>query len=143
MTWAIFSDAHLRAIGEMITTSHPRMIAVVGGALLDDTLRRTLSERLRNDNKMRDRLIDMNRPIGSAGPKNDLLYMLEAYDRRVWKAMDGIIAIRNFFAHHLDASFDSTAGEFVTAMNKLNLHEGRTYYPLARAPARTNSPSPG
>lgn len=129
MTWAYFGDEHLRAIGELITTPSHRIIAIVGGALLDDTLRRTLAERLRDDKKMRDKLLGVNRPIGNPGPKNDLLFMLEAYDRHVWKAIDGINTTRNFFAHHLDASFDATAEEFVTAMNKLKLHEYRKHYP--------------
>lgn len=129
MTWAIFSDAQVRAIGEMLSTESSRTTAIVGGALLDDTLQRTLAERLRDHRNMRDKLLGMNRPMGNAAPKNDLLYMLRAYDRPLWNAIDGIIIIRNFFAHHLDASFDSTDNKFVAAMNKLQLHEYRKYYP--------------
>ena len=130
MTWAVFDDEHVQAIGEILTAhSHPRIIAVVGGALLDEHLQRTLAERLRNDTKIRDRLFEITRPIGQAGPRNDLLYMLQAYDKKLWKANDGIISIRNFFAHNLAASFDSTDNKFITAMNKLQLHEQRQFYP--------------
>ena len=129
MTWAIFDDEHVRAIGEMLTSSNQRVIAVVGGALLDEHLRRTLAERLRDDSTVRKRLMDMNRPIGNAAVRNDLLYMLHAYDRNMWKANDGIISVRNFFAHNLAASFDSTEEKFATAMNKLLLHEQRKFYP--------------
>jgi hypothetical protein len=37
--------------------------------------------------------------------------------------------VRNFFAHHLDASFDSPDTEFVKHVKRLTLHEDRTHYP--------------
>lgn len=131
MTWAIFNDNHTEAIGEILSAqnAHPRIIAVVGGALLDDHLRRTLKERLRDDPNLRGKLLEDTRPLGQAGPKNDLLYMLHAYDKKTWKAISGLIEVRNFFAHDLIASFDSTDNKFVAGMNKLELHEQRKFYP--------------
>ena len=37
--------------------------------------------------------------------------------------------MRNFFAHHTDASFDSLDKNFAEAMRRLVLHEGKTHYP--------------
>ena len=133
MTWAIFShEEQLQAIGEMLNASDARIIAVVGRALLDEHLRRTLAERLRDDSKVRDKLLSLNRPIGNAGPRNDLLYMLHAYDRKIWGTIDGIISVGNFFAHDLSASFGSTDNKFVSAMAKMKLHENQKYYPRFR-----------
>jgi hypothetical protein len=63
------------------------------------------------------------------GPKIDLLRLLGAFDEKTRKAIKGIVRVRNFFAHHLNASFDSLDGDFVKAMNRLTLHENRTCYP--------------
>jgi hypothetical protein len=41
----------------------------------------------------------------------------------------GLTEARNFFAHNLDASFDSTAAKMVDAMKLLTLHEVLTHYP--------------
>ena len=62
MTWAIFSDEHIQAIGEIIGAGSGRVTAIVGGAMLDDTLRRTLSERLRNDKDIANKLLRVKTP---------------------------------------------------------------------------------
>ena len=66
MTWAIFSDEHVRGIGEIIRVGSPRVTAIVGGAMLDDTLRRTLSERLINDEDTAIKLLRVGGPLGKA-----------------------------------------------------------------------------
>ena len=129
MTWAIFSDAHLRAIGEIIQSSSERVAAIVGGALLDDTLRRTLEERLRNDKDISGKILRIGGPLGNAGPKIDLLYMLHAFEKPVRDALYGLTRTRNFFAHNLNSSFNSQKKEMVEAMKLLALHEGRKVYP--------------
>jgi hypothetical protein len=130
MAWATFSDEHLRAIVELIQNqSSERVTAIVGGALLDDTLRRTLAERLRDDKDIANKLLKVNGALGNAGPKIDLLYMLKAFDKPVRNALYGISEARNFFAHNLDASFDSGKEKMLQAMDKLVLHVGRATYP--------------
>jgi hypothetical protein len=104
-------------------------MAIVGGTLLDDTLRRTLAERLRNDKDTSEKLLKVNGPLGNTGPKIDLLYQLYAFEKPVRNALYGLTEARNFFAHNLDASFDSKAEKMVGAMKLLTLHEGRTHYP--------------
>jgi hypothetical protein len=123
MTWAIFSDAHTRGIVQMISTGAgaDRIIAIVGGALLEDTVQRTLSERLRNDTEVAGRLLKIDRPLGNLGPRIDLLYLLHGIDESTLAALKGITKVRNFFAHSLDASFDSADTEFSKGMGRLTL----------------------
>ena len=129
MTWAIFDDVHMQAIGEVIASGSERVTAVVGGALLDDTLRRTLSERLRDHKDIRGKILKVGGAIGNTGPKIDILFMLYAFEKPVRDTLYGIAEIRNFFAHNLDASFDSEDKQMVRAMQKLCLHNGKTVYP--------------
>ena len=129
MTWAIFSDEHVRAIGEIISSGLPRVTAIIGGALLDDTLRRTLSERLLNDKNVANKLFRINGVLGNSGPKIDLLYMLGAYDKPTRNVLEGISDIRNVFAHKLDASFNSKSEKLRNSIQKLTLHENRKFYP--------------
>lgn len=130
MSWAIFRDAHLRAIGEMLNDgATERVVAVVGGALLDETLRRTLAERLHNDPETTDKLLRVGRPLGNTEPKIDLLYLLGAVERPTRNALYGLTQIRNFFAHDLEASFESKEKTFLDAMKILTLHDGRARYP--------------
>ncbi len=129
MTWASFSGTHVRGIAEIFQSGSHRVTAIVGGALLDDTLRRTLAERLRNDKDIVGKLLKVNAPLGNTVPKIDLLYMLHAFDKPVRNALYGISNARNFFAHNLDVSFNSQKEEMVDAMKLLTLHEGRRVYP--------------
>lgn len=129
MTWAIFTSEHSQAIGEIISTGSPRVTAIIGGALLDDTLRRTLSERLLNYKNTSDKIFKINGALGNTGPKIDLLYMLGAYDKPVRNALEGISDIRNFFAHKLDASFNLRSGKLRSSIQKLTLHKNRKFYP--------------
>ena len=140
MTWAIFSDEHVRAIGEIIQTRSERIVAIVGGALLDDTLRRTLAERLRNDKDISKKLLRINGPLGNPGPKIDLLYMLHAFERPVRNSLYGLTRARNFFAHNLDASFNSQKKEMAEAMKSLVLHEDLKVYPHHNYEGNTNTP---
>jgi hypothetical protein len=128
MTWAIFHDTHTAAIGELISSKSERVSAVVGGALLDDHVQRTLSERLRNS-RVAVWLLKTDAPLGNVGPKIDLLYLLHAIDKPTFKALRGIAGVRNFFAHNLTASFESTDERFLEGMCNLTLHEGRSRYP--------------
>lgn len=135
MTWAIFpGDTHLRAVVELVSaglqpSGSERVMAVVGGTLLDEAVTRTLQERLIDDPGIVNNLINVDRPLGNPGPKIDVLYLLGAFDQQTRGALKGIVGVRNFFAHHLDASFDSLDREFLKAMNRLTLQENRTHYP--------------
>jgi hypothetical protein len=118
-----------KAIIEILRSSESgRVAAIVGGALLDEHLRETLLERLRASG-VADGLLRPDGALGNLRPKVDLLYLLHAFDKRTYKALRSISEIRNFFAHHLDASFDCEDETFLEAMKHLTLHEGRSHYP--------------
>lgn len=129
MTWAILGDSNTRAIGEMISTDSERVLAVVGGALLDEHVNRTLSERLRDDSGAVVQLLGVDRALGNMGPKIDLLYLLYGLDTQTRSALKALTNVRNYFAHNLDVSFDSIDKTFVSSLGQLKLHEGITHYP--------------
>ena len=72
MVWAILGEEYNKAINEIIASDSDRIIAVVGGAMLDDTLRRTLEERLRDNKDINKKLFRATGPLGNLGPKIDL-----------------------------------------------------------------------
>ena len=129
MTWAIFSNSHVKGIGEMLTSGSERVLAVVGGALLEDTIHRTLSERLQDKPDVVKNLLEVDRPLGNTAPQIDLLYLLYGIESDTRTALKAVAHIRNRFAHDLDMSFDSEDKDFVKEIEKLNLHKGKTYYP--------------
>jgi hypothetical protein len=129
MSWAVFRKEHNAAILTLVQSGVPHATAILGGALLEETLTRTLSERLRNDPDSLDKLTKPGGPMGFAVPKIDMLYMLGAFDRATRNGMHGLAEVRNFFAHHIDATFDSSCKKMADAMSKLKMHEGRTHFP--------------
>lgn len=130
MTWAIFADdQHEQAIVELIEASSERVTAVVGGALLEYAVLRTLKERLRDDLEVTNNILAPDRALGNLGPKIDTLYLLQAIDKNTRNALKGIARVRNVFAHHLNVSFDSPDKMLVKGMNALILHEAKTHYP--------------
>jgi hypothetical protein len=138
MTWAIFDDSHYRAIGEIITTGSERVVAVVSGAFLEETVERTLKERLRDAPDVIKILLKPERPLGNIAPQIDLLHLLYAFDDPTRKTLKGIAAVRNFFAHNLDATFESD--EVVKGIDRLVLHENKSHYPNPRLGGDSNEP---
>jgi hypothetical protein len=134
MPWAILADQEKRdtdAIVELISSQTARVTAVVGGALLGEHVRRTLSERLR-ESSVSDWLLKPDSPLSNLGPRIDLLYLLHAIDKPMRSALKGIAGVRNFYAHNLGASpsFESEkAEEFLDSMKSLTLHVGKSHYP--------------
>src|SRR5262245_32276405 len=130
MRWAVFDDSHSKAIWEILSSGSPRVKAVVGGAFLDETVARTLSERLKKDPDVVRNMLGIDRPLGNIRPKIDLLYLLHAIDGPTRTSLRAIAGVRNFFAHNLGASsFDEANEELKAAMDALTLHKGRIYYP--------------
>src|SRR4030081_1688311 len=113
MTWAVFADSHARAIGEILTTGSERVVAIVGGAFLEETVERTLKERLRDAPSIIKTLLEPDNPLGNIAPQVDLLHLLYAFEANVRDALKGLARVRNFFAHNLAASFDSEDKDFV------------------------------
>lgn len=129
MPWAIFSDEHRRAIAEILQSNSERIVAIVGVAMLDDTIRRTLSERFRYHKDTQEKLFKVGGALGNTEPKIDVLFLLHAFDKPVRDALYGLTQIRNFFAHNIDASFDSSAKKMIDAKKLLTLHVNAERYP--------------
>jgi hypothetical protein len=141
--WAIIpGEDYIRAIEELVVEANrlgsDRVIAVVGGALLEVNVNTTLRERLIDDSKttkVADRLLRPEAALGNITPQIDLLYLLGAFEDAVLKAdevrkaLKGIAGVRNFFAHNTNPSFDSRDEDLVQSLNRLTLHAGRTHYP--------------
>jgi hypothetical protein len=70
--------------------------------------------------------------------KSICFYLLNAFDKRTYNALKSLSEIRNFFAHHLDATFASTNEKFLEAMKHLTLHENRSHYPDPRSDKDTS-----
>lgn len=129
MPWVVFNENYRRAVIEIEASISDRVVAIVGGAILDDTLRVALSERLLNDKDITKKLLKVNGALGNTGPKIDLLYLLRAFGKSERNAFYGLAEVRNHLAHNLDDSLESKAPTLVEAMKKLTLHEGRAHYP--------------
>jgi hypothetical protein len=104
-------------------------VAIVGAAMLDESLRRTLEIRFRQGTNVLDRILKPRGVLGDLGPKIDIAYLLYMFEKPARLAMEGIAEIRNYFAHNLVAQFDSTDRKFLESAKKLKLHEDRAYYP--------------
>lgn len=133
MVWAILNSDHSTALHELIEGQHSdRIVAVVGGAMLDDSLRRTLEQRLRpksGKTDINDTLFRPGGPLGNLAPKIDLAHQLYVLDRPQWHALHGLGAIRNMFAHNLSMIFDAPDKKLTEHFAKLTLHDGLTHYP--------------
>jgi hypothetical protein len=129
MVWSIQNEQQDKAVYEISEAQSPRIVAVVGGALIDQSLRHALEYRMRPDKDTRRRLFRENGPLGGLQNKIDLGYLLYMYDEQMQAALTGISEIRNLLAHHLDMTFEGTDERMVKAVKKLTLHEGHTKYP--------------
>lgn len=132
MVWAVLNEEHNIALGELLQgQKSDRIVAIIGGALIDDSLRRHLELRFRavpkNRTDMNERLLRPGGPLGTLVPKIDLAYQLYMFEKPVRNALWGIAEIRNKFAHNLSMSFKDES--LKDSLGKLVLHQGRTHYP--------------
>ena len=126
MVWAILNPDQSNALNEIVECKSDQIAAILGAAMLDDSLRHALEYQLR-PSTMTGQLFKPNRALGNTAPKIDLAYLLYAIDKPMMRAMQGISEIRNRFAHNLSMSFgDESINE---AFSKLTLHVGVTHYP--------------
>lgn len=87
MTWAIFKDdSYISAVRELLEdaarpSGSGRVMAVVGGALLEEAVEKTLRARLKKD-KAVSRLVNPmgNGALAFIAPQIDALYALGAFD---------------------------------------------------------------
>jgi len=138
MAWAILNNEQRGALIELIEgESSDRVLAIVGGAILDDSLFRALDLRLRMNTSVKQKMFKIGGALGNLGPKIDIGYLLYMYEKPIRDAMYGIEKVRNFFAHNLVADLQSENPKLIKAMANLKLHEGLTHYtnPVTGKPA--------
>ncbi len=130
--WTISNVEQNEALKELIRDqTSDRVVAIVGSALVDSSLRLTFELRLREaSDDMNDKLFKPTGPLGNLQPRIDLAYQLHIIEKPLRNAMYGIAEIRNLFAHRLTMTFNSPEKKMKDAIAKLTLHEGITHYPL-------------
>lgn len=83
-----------------------RAVAIVGGAFLDNLLERVLSNFMVDDPRESQRLLGVERPLGTYGARVAAAYSFGLICKTVRDDLRIIGKIRNKFAHQLDTSFD-------------------------------------
>jgi DNA-binding MltR family transcriptional regulator len=135
MVWAIGNPTQDVALRELIRSeSSDRIVAIIGGAILEDSLKEAMTSRFRSTSghsaDVNEKLFRVGGPLGNLQPKIDLGYQLYMFEKPLRNAMYGVAEIRNLFAHQLNMTFESTDKKIVEATKKFTLHEGRTHYPV-------------
>jgi hypothetical protein len=90
MVWALLNPDQRDALSEIIKFDSDRVAAILGGAMLEDSLRKTLEHRLRPDKGMNDKLFKISGALGNLGPKIDVAYQLYMFEKPMRDAMYGI-----------------------------------------------------
>jgi hypothetical protein len=130
MVWPIFDEKQVEAIRQIIASKSELITVVLGAALLDRSLRYTIEKRLMIDDDISNKLFKVSGALGNLGPKIDLLWLMGAFDKQTRNALYGIAAIRNFFAHNLNATLDTPDKKLLEdGVGNLILHRNRSYYP--------------
>jgi hypothetical protein len=95
MVWALLNHDHAIATEEIsFFEKSDRVAAIIGGAMLDDALRKALQSRLRPQDvntDMNDKLFRIGGPLGNLSPKVDLAYQLYMVGKPERNTMHGII----------------------------------------------------
>jgi hypothetical protein len=133
MTWALFNKDQQVALAELLEADKSdRVVAIVGGSILDNSLEIALRLRLRpaagKETDIAAKVFRVTGPLGSLAPKVDLGYLLYMYDKPIRNAMYGLSEVRNFFAHRLAADMNSKQKKFTEGMAKLTLHTSESHY---------------
>ncbi len=130
MVWAILNDDIHAAVNEFIDSPSSRVVAVLGGGVVEEALLQSLALRLRQSS-VQDTFFKPNGPMGGFASKIDLGYLLHMYDKTTRAALEGISEIRNIFAHRLRiTSFEHEDTKLADAFNKkLRLHVGLMEFP--------------
>ena len=128
MVWALLNEAQSKGLHEIVESKSDRVAAILGAAMLDDSLRRALEFRFR-PSSLKDRVFEFGGGLGNTPPKIHLAYLLYMIDKPMMQAMEAISDIRNAFAHNLTIALDDPGVRMSENFNKLQLHKGLTHYP--------------
>jgi hypothetical protein len=129
MSWSILTHDQQTAIAELEFSKSERVAALVGCAMLDQSLRLSIECRLRADRDMLRKIFAPNGTLGDTTRKIDVAYMLSIVEKDIHGALSGIAEIRNLFAHSLSMRLDAQDPKMQSALKRLTLHEGKTEYP--------------
>lgn len=127
MVWAVLNEAQNAALKEIVQYQSDRLAAILGAAMLDDSLCHALEYRFRKSS-MTSRIFEANMPLGNTNAKIQLAYLLYMFEKPMLQAMEAISDIRNMFAHDLSMSFDHPSIKMQRAFTKLNLHDGLLWF---------------
>ena len=136
--WSILTIDQQNAISELEFSNSERVAALVGCAMLDQSLRLSIECRLRADKDMTRKIFAPSGTLGDTARKVDIAYMLNILEKDVHKTLSGIVELRNLFAHQLNMTLDSKDKKMKAALAKLTLHEGKTEYPHPVRPESSN-----
>src|SRR5258708_24038186 len=100
MIWAILNQDHNDALKEIVDTQSDRVSAILGAAMLDDSLRHAMEHRFRKST-LNERIFGVSGTLGNTAAKIELAYLLYMVEKPMLIAMEGISEIRNLFAHSL------------------------------------------
>jgi len=142
--WTFQNDQQMKAILELEGARSARVVAIVGGAVLEQCLQNSLQWRLLPDKVGIERMFKPTGPLGPFANKIDLGYLLYMYDKPTRDVMSGVCKIRNFFAHQLVASFDAKDKNYQKAFARLTLHKTNEFYPDMNSlgPSKDKIPTP-
>ena len=116
------------ALNEISNTNSERILAIVGGALIERRLAICLEHRLR-EGKTLEKMMKAGGTLGQFNDKLDMAYALRIIENDLRTVIEGIMEIRNRFAHDLEASLFKQDEALGKSVAKLTLHNGRKFYP--------------
>ncbi len=140
MVWAILNPEQNAALTEIVETQSDRVAAILGGAMLDDSLRRALEHRLRDHPDINDKLFRVTGALGNTAPKIDIAFLLYMFEKPFRNTMYGISEIRNCFAHNMSLKLDDDYKRLSDAFSKMTVHLNQKYYTLPNGIIDTTLP---
>jgi hypothetical protein len=127
MVWFALNEDQKNAILELQKVESDRITAILGAAMLDDSLTQMLKFRLRPKTDSVEQLFKVNGALGNLGPKIHLAYSLYMFEKPLRRALIAMGEIRNKFAHKLTLTMASA--DFNKQFEDPTLHAGLKVYP--------------
>jgi hypothetical protein len=129
MVWALLNEGIRAGVAELTASDSDRVIALLGGAIVEEQLLQSIHLRLRHS-AVQQIVFKPTGALGGFTPKIDLGYLLHMYEKPERTALIGIAEIRNVFAHKLTIpSFETKDNGLDRGLEKLTLHLRYAKYP--------------
>lgn len=101
-----------------LTRESDRGVILVAGAMLDARLERAIRARLRDDTKVADSLLGVDRPVGAFSAKIRLAYLLGLITQSEQRELDLVRRIRNRAAHESGAATFDAFSDQITVLSQ-------------------------